>query len=136
MAPPPRKELVPLAFIRWRGSSASLLATVYTAGRSRQILLANLGGAYAVHPALQARVTPQFPTIRVDWAAIDRALAAGPPGSAPLTAEQWTWEAAAHALRDWARQTAVPGDRGSLENAAAVLTNWMARGGPADGPST
>ena len=97
-------------------------------------MLANLGGAYAVHRAIRARVDAAFPHLRVDWAAIDRALAAGPPGSAPLTAEQWTWEGAAHALRDWARCTAVLSDRGSLESAAAVLTAWMARGGPADGP--
>ncbi len=37
----------PLAFVRWRGNSAQLLATGYDQGRSRQILLANLHGAYA-----------------------------------------------------------------------------------------
>ena len=31
-----------MAFVRWRGNCAELLATVYENGRSRQILLANL----------------------------------------------------------------------------------------------
>jgi hypothetical protein len=92
-----------MAFLRWRGTRAQLLATVYQDGRSRQVVLATLGGAYAVPRTIRARVDTAFPHLRVDWAAIDRALAAGPSGSTPLTAEQWTWESAAHALRDWAR---------------------------------
>lgn len=123
-----------MAFLRWRGTRAQLLATVYEDGRSRQVVLANLGGAYTVHRTIRARVDAAFPHLHVDWAAIDGALAVGPPGSAPLTPEPWTWETAAHALRDGARCTAVPRDRGALESAAAVLTGWMAGGGPADGP--
>lgn len=43
-----------MAFIRWRGYSAQLLASVYENGRIRQVLLANLSGAYFVHESIQA----------------------------------------------------------------------------------
>lgn len=37
-----------MAFVRWRGNSASLLTTVYDQGKSRQVLLARLGSGYTV----------------------------------------------------------------------------------------
>ena len=123
-----------MAFIRWRGPRAPRLATVYQDGRSRQVVLANLGGAYAVPTGVRAHVAAAFPTIRVDGAAIDRALVVGPPGSPPLTAAPWTWVTAAAALRDWARRAAIPSDRSRLELAAHVLTTWAATGGPPDAP--
>ena len=59
-----------MAFLRWRGTRAQLLATVYEDGRSRQVVLANLGGAYTVHRTIRARVDAAFPHLHVDWAAI------------------------------------------------------------------
>ena len=68
-----------MAFVRWRGNSADLLTTVYQEGRSRQVRLAGLGGAYTVDPGIREEVGRRFPHIRVDWEAVDRALAVGPP---------------------------------------------------------
>ena len=50
-------------------------------GQSVQRYLASLGGAYAVSPPQRAAITLRYPTVPIDWAAIDDALAAGP--SAP-----------------------------------------------------
>ena len=67
-----------MAFVRWRGRTAELLATVYAQGRSRQVRLACLGG-HAVDPDTRADVQARFPGIRVDWEAIDLAIASGSP---------------------------------------------------------
>lgn len=75
-----------MAFVRWRGNSAELLTTLYDQGRSRQVRLACLGGAYSVDPLVRATVAERFPAIRVDWEAVDRALAEGPPHEKTQTA--------------------------------------------------
>ena len=67
-----------MAFVRWRGNCAQLLATVTDQGRPRHLLLANLHGAYRTTPSVWQQVAQRFPTVVVDWAAIDRALAQGP----------------------------------------------------------
>ena len=41
-----------MAFVRWRGNSVT---TLYDQGRSRQVRLACLGGAYYVWPEVQAQ---------------------------------------------------------------------------------
>ena len=116
-----------MAFVRWRGNCAHLLATVSAEGHSRQVCLANLEGRYAVPEWIRPRVQTEYPSIRVDWARIDRALAAGPPGSAPLTAPQQSCLAVELQLRAWAHDLDLfPGDRAALERAAMVLTNWRA----------
>lgn len=51
-----------MAFVRWRGTCAELLATVYENGRSRQILLANLPGPYA-SLGTRLQVTKEHPDI-------------------------------------------------------------------------
>ena len=65
-----------MAFVRWRGNCAQLLATLSVQGHSRQICLANLEGRYAVPDWIRMRVQDEHPAIRVDWERIDRALAA------------------------------------------------------------
>ena len=67
-----------MAFVRWRGQYAQLVATVYEAGRYRKITLASLHDFYASDLA-KLRVAEKFPHIKVDWEAVDRALAQGPP---------------------------------------------------------
>lgn len=117
-----------MAFVRWRGNCAQLLATRYEAGRSRQILLANLQSGYSVQRGMQKSVTNRFPDIPVDWAAVDRALAQGPPGSPPLTEEQWTYVEVERALRQWA--TTLPlfkQDAEILRSAAQVLASRRAQ---------
>ncbi len=66
-----------MAFVRWRGNCAELLATVYENGRSRQILLANLYDTCACLN-IRLQVAKEHPDIHVDWFAVDLALARGP----------------------------------------------------------
>ncbi len=66
-----------MAFVRWRGNCAELLTTVYENGKSRQILLANLPQDYA-SDGVREQVVQEHPDIRVDWLAVERALARGP----------------------------------------------------------
>lgn len=121
-----------MAFVRWRGTCAQLLATVYQDGRARQICLANFHGAYSVSPALRAAVTAAYPTVRVDWPAVQRAVAAGPPGTPPLGPAPLTWLAVETALLEWAASDCgTPSDRGCLRSAAAVLEHWRVTDSPA-----
>lgn len=116
-----------MAFVRWRGNCAQLLATLSVQGHSRQICLANLEGRYAVPDWIRMRVQDEHPAIRVDWERIDRALAAGPAGSAPLTPAQQSRLEVELQLRAWAHDPDLfPADRTALEQAAQVLTNWRA----------
>ncbi len=116
-----------MAFVRWRGNCAQLLMTVNVDGRPRQRLLANLQGAYATTPRLWARVAEAFPDVVIDWAAVDRALAVGPPSAPPPTAEQLQWATVAHQLLVWATTGPPddPRDGLQLEAAAEVLARWQ-----------
>ena len=122
-----------MAFVRWRGGCAQLLASVWEDGRSRQMLLTNLPG-FAASVALREAVAARFPTLAVDWAAVDRALVAGPPGRPALMPTARTWAETAHDLRTWALTTDVPRERTDWEMAARVLTLWATRV-PASSPS-
>ena len=118
-----------MAFVRWRGNSAQLLATVYDQGSSRQVLLANLHGAFATTPSLRAAVTHDFPSLTIDWSAVDRALAVGPPTAVPPTPQQLQWATVASWLQDWAEDPTQgrPAERAQLQAAARVLTTWQAQ---------
>lgn len=117
-----------MAFIRWRGHCAQLLMTEYREGRSHQICLANLRGAYAVPVTLRADIRERYPEIVMDWAAIDHALAAGPPGAHPLSPEQLSWLDVERHLRAWAEEAhGDPHERSVLQQAADVLVHWRAR---------
>ncbi len=118
-----------MAFVRWRGNSAQLLATRYEHGRSRQILLANLHGAYVTTASLRQTVTERFPEVVIDWHAVDQALALGPTTDTPPSAEQLEWSIVASWLQEWAitGPQGYPGERATLQAAAQVLTTWQAR---------
>jgi hypothetical protein len=121
-----------VAFVRWRGNSAELLTTVYDQGRSRQVRLAGLGGAYHVAPEVRSQVASRFPNIRVDWEAVDMALVLGPPAEQaarvasgePNDRQDWLelerrlryWAAMTEPLRRWEAER--------LRQAAAVLREW------------
>ncbi len=118
-----------MAWIRWRGQTAHLMTTEWVTGKSRQRYLTSLGGAYAVAASVRTAIEARYPDVVVDWAAIDRALAAGPPGSRPLTPDEWNWAQVEHRLRDWATTgpEGFPNERATLLAAAAVLQSWRAR---------
>lgn len=114
-----------MAWIRWRGTTAHLMATVWIAGKNRHRYLASLGGVYSVSAGTRAAVSANYPDLHIDWAAIDRALAQGPPGTRPLPPEAWDWAAVEHQLRDWAVQEEVLAcERRTLEEAAEILQSW------------
>lgn len=119
-----------MAFVRWRGHSAPLLTTVYEAGRSRQVLLGVLPEAGGVPLRRRAALAARWPTIPLDGAAVDRALAAGPPGAPPLTPRARTGAELAHELRTWALTTDRVSEQQALEGAARVLALWAARTPP------
>lgn len=77
-----------MAFVRWRGNSATLLATVYEQGKSRQVLLAALGGAHSISAEVKAEVRTYFPDLFIDWEKINDAVAKGPVSAPPITVEQ------------------------------------------------
>ena len=122
-----------MAFVRWRGNCAQLLATCYENGRSRQRCLANLQGRYAVPGWLRTQVDTEYPDLVVDWERIDRALAAGPPGTPTLTTSQQSYLEMELQLRTWAQASdRTIGERQALESAANVLTHWRAISPPND----
>ena len=116
-----------MAFVRWRGNCAQLLATITIDGRPRHRLLANLHGAYHTTPQLWQRVAADFPDLVIDWAAVDRALAIGPPSAPPPTTDQLQWAETAHQLLVWATTGPQdnPHDRQALATAAEVLNRWQ-----------
>lgn len=121
-----------MAFIRWRGNSAELLTTVYDQGRSRQLRLVCLGGAFYVEPHIRAAVTERFPTIHIDWDAVDVALAVGPPqeqaqrAAAGTPNDRLEWLHMERRLHYWAAliESQRPREAQGLHNAATVLHQW------------
>jgi len=114
-----------MAFVRWRGRCAQVLATVYTAGRSKQITLASLPGFYVQHSTKQY-VAKEYPNIKVDWHAIDQALAKGPPElmKKDVPPEHLDMASVEHYLRRWARMARDIHEASRLESAADILTRW------------
>lgn len=118
-----------MAFVRWRGCCAQLLTTVYENGRSKQIALARLPEFYA-SDLTKLRVAEKFPEVKVDWAAVDRALAQGPPSGVlkqDTPPEHLDYAAVEHYLRQWADEAEradLGNDATTLLMAANVLTNW------------
>lgn len=127
-----------MAFVRWRGNCAQLLVTRWENGKSRQLCLANFHGAYTVPWSVRQAVTHDYPALQIDWVAIEAALAQGPPGSRPLTPEEWDWAHCERLLTEWGHGSAGdPAERDQLLGAAAVLQSWRARrdrASPTTGP--
>jgi len=120
-----------MAFVRWRGNSATLLATVYEQGKSRQVLLAALGGGYSISAEVKAQVRAYFPDLFIDWEKINDAIAKGPASAPPLTVEQLAYLEVEQRLREWADKpiTPFPDEARQLLHAAQVLTSCRARQG-------
>ena len=122
-----------MAWIRWRGTNAHLMMTERRQGHTVQRYLASLGGAYAVSASQRASLEARYPEVSMDWAAIDEALAAGPPGAGTLSAPEWDAVHIEHQLRMWAENATdlFPAERAALAQAAHALQSWRAR---SDGP--
>ena len=63
-----------MAFVRWRGKCAQLLATIYTEKGSKQLRLALLP-EFEVSQETRNEVGRKYPNIQVDWIQISRSLA-------------------------------------------------------------
>jgi hypothetical protein len=117
-----------MAFVRWRGNCAQLLATVYRDGRSHQVLLTTFWGI-TVPLSVRQEVEERFPTIPVDWIAVERALARGPKEK-PAPQEHLTWAEIDSRLRelaaDIARLKGWHDHAETLRAAAYVLESWRA----------
>lgn len=117
-----------MAFIRWRGRCAQLLATVYVDGRSKQITLTNLPDFY-VPEATKHYVAEKFPDVQVDWVTVTRSLAEGPRNilkeKTPI--EHLDMAVIEQYLRKWASEAKVANHAHRLYAAAEVLTEWRAR---------
>lgn len=117
-----------MAFIRWRGRCAQLLATMYVGGRSKQIILTNLPHFY-VSEATMHYVTEKFPDVKVDWITVTRMLAEGPPNilKEKTPTEHLDMAKVEQYLRKWATETKIANHAQCLNAAAGVLTEWRAR---------
>lgn len=118
-----------MAWIRWRGATAQLMATVWDRGKSRQQYLGSLGGEYTVPAHIRAQITARFPALPIDWDAVNRALAAGPPGTPPLSPTAWTWAEVEWRLEAWSQTgpATEPYEHQALHAAAVVLRAWRSR---------
>ena len=117
-----------MAFVRWRGRCAQLLATVYRDGRSKQVTLACLPGFYVPESTMRY-VAEKFPGIKVDWEAVNRSLAEVPPGvlKHKVPEEHLDMASVEQYLRKWAAEAdrkKLIDDASRLYNAADVLTKW------------
>ncbi len=119
-----------MAFVRWRGYCCELIATVYENGRSKKITLANLREFY-VPEWVKQEVAEKFPRIKVDWLAVDQAIAQGPPDILTKSAppEHLDMAAIEHYLRKWADDISKINrtkEADYLRTAANILTGMRA----------
>jgi hypothetical protein len=120
-----------MAFLRWRGRCCELFATVYENDRpSRQVVLAKFHDLF-VDKWTKEKVTEKFPGIKIDWLAVDRALAQGPPEgpTRKKTPQRLNMAAVAHYLHRWAddaEKANMTKEAGCLRLAANILTGMRA----------
>ena len=119
-----------MAFVRWRGRCCELIATVYENGRSKKITLANLQAFY-VPEWIKKEVAEKFPGIKVDWLAVEQALAQGPPAvlTKSTPPEHLDMATVEHYLRKWADDISKKNrikEANYLRMAADVLTEIRA----------
>lgn len=111
-----------MAYIRFRGNTTQLLATVWKDGKNKQIVLFNLGGTVTITKNVQEVVEDRFPDVPIDWEAVQRQLDAGPT-------EKNEYQAIADKLRAWSTQLSLdPADARKLIEASDVLRRSMLTG--------
>jgi hypothetical protein len=120
-----------MAFVRWRGRCCELLATVYENDRpASQVVLAKFHDFF-VDKWTREEVAEKFPGIKVDWLAVDRALAQGPPAilTRSTPAEHLDMATIEHYLRKWSDdlyETKRLKEADFLRVAANILTEMRA----------
>ncbi len=116
-----------MAFIRWRGRCAQLLATIYIDGRTKQITLTNLP-EFNIPEATKHYVAKKFPDVKVDWVAVTRLLAEGPPDilKEKTPTEHLDMAVVEQYLRKWAAEANETAHAHHLYASAAILTEWRA----------
>jgi hypothetical protein len=114
-----------MAFLRWRGRCAQLLTTIC---RSKQITLINLPDFF-ISEADKQHVANKFPSIKVDWVAITRSLAEGPPKvlTTKTPEEHIVMAEVEYYLRKWAETAPLLKDASHLKAAASILVEWRAK---------
>lgn len=110
--------------------NAPFMATVWDGGKTRPRYLASLGGVYTVPEWVPQEITDRFPTIPIDWTAIQATLVTGPPGTAAPSAQMLDWAEVEARLRDWAQTGPedYPGERQALRAAAQILEAFILPG--------
>jgi len=106
-----------MAFVRWRGNTAQVLASVWKDGKSTQVRVCSLPpGERTVTPGLMAVVARELPDVTIDWTSIQEALDAGPKGREyqEVARQLLAWSADAH-----------PQHSKALRDAANVLWTWV-----------
>lgn len=106
-----------MAFVRWRGNTAQVLASTWEDGRSKQVLICSLPpGERQITASIKAAVERDLPSIAVNWTSIQEALDAGPKGREyqEVARQLLAWSADAH-----------PQYSKALRDAANVLWTWV-----------
>jgi hypothetical protein len=117
-----------MAFVRWRGKCAQLLATIYTEKGSKQVRLALLP-EFEVSQETRNEVGRKYPNIQVDWIQISRSLAQGPPDlvKEQIPTEYQDMAEVESRLRMWAVRADDRNDANRLNSAANVLAGIRQR---------
>ena len=120
-----RKEM---AFVRWRGRCAQLIATIYEDGRSKQKTLTALP-EFNISQQIRDEVAQKYPHIPVDWNQISRDFAKGPPEHLriPTPVEHQDMAVIETLLRKWSREADNRKDAEKLWDAAIVLCSIRAQ---------
>ncbi|MCY0892595.1 MAG: hypothetical protein OWR52_03685 [Acidibacillus sp.] len=70
-----------MAFVRWRGETAQILASVWQDGKSKQVRVCSLPPSQrTITLGLKEIVAKEVPDVAIDWDAIQTELDAGPQG--------------------------------------------------------
>lgn len=70
-----------MAFVRWRGETAQILASVWKEGKSKQVRVCSLPPEQrTITPGLKEIVAKEVPDVVIDWDEIQNQLDAGPAG--------------------------------------------------------
>lgn len=110
-----------MAFVRWRGNTAQILASAWIDGKSKQIRVLSLPpGERTVSKGLKEVVASQLPSVTIDWDEIQTLLDAGPGGGEYMrvAVQLFEWSASLDLTRE---------ERQKLREASDVLMAFSLR---------